>query len=189
MPERRTDASRVVDAKADLVFLACAKGAIKLLKREKGIERQFRYNCELCDVCVGYRSTPFEDEAKIIYVFPEAVATKSAAPSWQREGDATCSGASAGGGPASGVAAGPRQDAAAESAPAAQAEGDPLSAKLSGTAEEEGSGIAAGGGGLAVGRAAEDACGGADLPSAPLELVPSPLQRPPLKGEPDPQLA
>eukprot|EP00850_Spirogloea_muscicola_P014718 SM000107S14084 [mRNA] locus=s107:320042:322010:+ [translate_table: standard] len=214
MPERRTDASRVVDAKADLVFLACAKGAIKLLKREKGVERQFRYNCELCDVCVGYRSTPFEDEAKIIYVFPEtsatvkdtcctlasaltlrrqlglqAVATKIAVSSQQSEGDAASSRASAGGGPASGVGAGPRQDTAAESARPAQAEGGPLSAQMSGMAEEEGSGIAAGSGGLAVRQAAEDPCGGADTPCAPLELVPSPLPRPPPSGDPDPQLA
>eukprot|EP00850_Spirogloea_muscicola_P009048 SM000050S16973 [mRNA] locus=s50:82169:83267:- [translate_table: standard] len=156
---------------------------------EKGVERQFRYNCELCDVCMGYRSTPFEDEAKFIYVFPEAVATKSAATSRQSEGDVASLGASAGGGPASGVGAGPRQDAAAESAPTAQAEGDPPSANLSRTAEEEGSGIAAGSGGLALEHAAEDACRGADAPSAPLEIVPSPLQGPPPKGAPDPQLA
>eukprot|EP00270_Netrium_digitus_P013258 TRINITY_DN4379_c0_g1_i2.p2 TRINITY_DN4379_c0_g1~~TRINITY_DN4379_c0_g1_i2.p2 ORF type:complete len:126 (+),score=26.29 TRINITY_DN4379_c0_g1_i2:101-478(+) len=73
MPERKTDGSRVVDAAKDLVYLMCVKGGTKLLKREKGLEKQFRYNCELCDVCVAYRPVPYEKETKYIYIFPEGV--------------------------------------------------------------------------------------------------------------------
>lgn len=77
MPERKTDGSRVVDARGDLVAVACVKGGTKLLKREKGVEKQFRYNCELCNVCVAYRPVPYEEDSKYIYVFPEAVDTRT----------------------------------------------------------------------------------------------------------------
>eukprot|EP00271_Cylindrocystis_brebissonii_P013275 TRINITY_DN32998_c0_g1_i1.p1 TRINITY_DN32998_c0_g1~~TRINITY_DN32998_c0_g1_i1.p1 ORF type:complete len:487 (+),score=99.33 TRINITY_DN32998_c0_g1_i1:534-1994(+) len=77
MPERKTDKSRVVDTGKDLVYLVCVKGGTKLLKREKGIEKQFRYNCELCDICVAYRPVPYEQESKFIYVFPEAVVSST----------------------------------------------------------------------------------------------------------------
>ncbi|CAI5950914.1 unnamed protein product, partial [Closterium sp. NIES-65] len=41
--------------------------------REKGVERQFRYNCELCDACIAYRPVPYEQDCKYIYLFPEAL--------------------------------------------------------------------------------------------------------------------
>ena len=43
--------------------------------REKGVERQFRYNCELCDICIAYRPVPYEEESKFIYVFPQVHST------------------------------------------------------------------------------------------------------------------
>ena len=46
-------------------------GRIGSCGREKGIEKQFRYNCELCDVCVAYRPVPYEQDSKYVYVFPE----------------------------------------------------------------------------------------------------------------------
>eukprot|EP00897_Mesotaenium_endlicherianum_P000314 jgi/Mesen1/10283/ME000079S09703 len=76
MPERKTDRSRVVATATDLVSLACAKGGSKLLQREKGVEKQFRYNCELCDSCVAYKPVPYEQDSKYLYVFPEAVVAK-----------------------------------------------------------------------------------------------------------------
>ena len=44
--------------------------------REKGVERQFRYNCELCDICIAYRPVPYEEESKFIYVFPQVHRTE-----------------------------------------------------------------------------------------------------------------
>ncbi|GJP29470.1 hypothetical protein CLOM_g16660 [Closterium sp. NIES-68] len=41
--------------------------------REKGVERQFRYNCELCDACIAYRPVPYDQDSKFIYLFPEAL--------------------------------------------------------------------------------------------------------------------
>ncbi|CAI5517063.1 unnamed protein product [Closterium sp. Naga37s-1] len=73
LPERRTDGSRVVEAATDLVTMMAVKGGQKLLKREKGVERQFRYNCELCDACMAYRPVPYEQDSKYIYLFPEAL--------------------------------------------------------------------------------------------------------------------
>ncbi|CAI6007290.1 unnamed protein product [Closterium sp. NIES-65] len=73
LPERRTDGSRVVEAATDLVTMMAVKGGQKLLKREKGVERQFRYNCELCDACIAYRPVPYDQDCKYIYLFPEAL--------------------------------------------------------------------------------------------------------------------
>ncbi|BBN17593.1 hypothetical protein MPTK1_7g15590 [Marchantia polymorpha subsp. ruderalis] len=78
LPARKTDGSRVVDMAKDLVHLMCAKGGVKLLKREKGTEKQFRYNCELCDLCVGYRPVSYEQETKFMYVLPEALSRRDA---------------------------------------------------------------------------------------------------------------
>ncbi|CAI5474381.1 unnamed protein product [Closterium sp. Yama58-4] len=77
LPERRTDGSRVVEAATDLVTMMAVKGGQKLLKREKGVERQFRYNCELCDACIAYRPVPYEQDCKYIYLFPEVSAGMS----------------------------------------------------------------------------------------------------------------
>eukprot|EP00899_Mesostigma_viride_P028320 jgi/Mesvir1/8673/Mv02613-RA.1 len=73
MPERRTDNSRVVDMAKDMCLLAVVKGEVKTIKREKGLEKQYRYNCELCDICIAYRPVPFTQETKFIYVFPNAL--------------------------------------------------------------------------------------------------------------------
>lgn len=78
LPSRKTDGSRVIDMAKDLVHLMCAKGGVKLLKREKGTEKQYRYNCELCDLCVGYRSVPYEEETKFMYILPKALTRKNA---------------------------------------------------------------------------------------------------------------
>ena len=44
---------------------------LHLPHRAKGVEKQFRYNCELCDTCVGYRSVPYDEDSKYIYILPE----------------------------------------------------------------------------------------------------------------------
>ncbi|CAM6106012.1 unnamed protein product [Calypogeia fissa] len=85
LPARKTDGSRVVDMAKDLVHLMCAKGGVKLLKREKGTEKQYRYNCELCDLCVGYRSAPYEEETKFLYILPKALTPKIAEEPQQKD--------------------------------------------------------------------------------------------------------
>lgn len=46
-------------------------GVLHSTYRAKGVEKQFRYNCELCDTCVGYRSVPYDQDAQYIYILPE----------------------------------------------------------------------------------------------------------------------
>ncbi|GBG46512.1 hypothetical protein CBR_g79910 [Chara braunii] len=87
MPERKTDNSRVVEVGKDLCSLVCAKGGTKLLKRDKGVEKQYRYNCELCDLCVGYRPVPYEMATKYIYIFPEAVKATTVSETEDRASD------------------------------------------------------------------------------------------------------
>ena len=67
LPIRKTDGSRVVGSER-LVSLECAKGPSKAIKRPKGVEKQFWLNCVHCDVTVAYRSTPFGQPGKYVYL-------------------------------------------------------------------------------------------------------------------------
>jgi hypothetical protein len=58
MPQRSTDSSFCVDEVKYLKSVNVVKGELKLVKREKGIEKQYPLNCTLCDVTVAYRSAP-----------------------------------------------------------------------------------------------------------------------------------
>ena len=55
MPQRSTDHSYCVDEVKYLRNVNVVKGELKLVKREKGIEKQYPLNCTLCDVTVAYR--------------------------------------------------------------------------------------------------------------------------------------
>ena len=74
-PKRKADGSFVVQA-ALLPKLSMQEGEKKLIKREKGIEKQFRWSCagEGCGLTLCYQSTPWLGDAKCIFVLPGALA-------------------------------------------------------------------------------------------------------------------
>jgi hypothetical protein len=57
--------------------LNLCKGEVKLIKRTKGVEKQYRLNCTNCDIAIAYRPVPPELATKYLYVLQDAVsATK-----------------------------------------------------------------------------------------------------------------
>ena len=59
-----------------LAKLSMQEGEKKLIKREKGIEKQFRWSCmgDGCGLTLCYQSTPWVGDAKCIFVLPGALA-------------------------------------------------------------------------------------------------------------------
>ena len=47
-----------------------------MIKREKGMEKQYRLNCTSCNVAVAYRPAPAGQPTKYLYVLPDAVALR-----------------------------------------------------------------------------------------------------------------
>lgn len=74
-PKRKADGSCVVKASL-LARLSMQEGEKKLIKREKGVEKQFRWSCtgEGCGLTLCYQSTPWVGDAKCIFVLQGALA-------------------------------------------------------------------------------------------------------------------
>ena len=74
LPRRKTDGAYVLDKESTVFKLKTNQGEKKLLKREKGYERQHRLVCGSCGVFVAYRS---EEESPITFVLPDALGAQS----------------------------------------------------------------------------------------------------------------
>jgi len=70
LPLRPLDGARVVDAAHHAHKLRCEEKDIVYLKREKGLERQHRYNCKRCGLWLFYRN---EKKKKITFIVDGAV--------------------------------------------------------------------------------------------------------------------
>ena len=77
LPKRRTDNSVVVLENL-VVALDMAKGDALAIKREKGVERQYRLHCVQCDMPLAYRSVPFGKQGKFLYLMQNAVSERGA---------------------------------------------------------------------------------------------------------------
>jgi hypothetical protein len=73
LPTRATDGCNVVDEATQLRRLSVVRGPVKMIRREKGIERQFPLHCPSCDVPIGYRPTPLDEPSKLLYVYRGAL--------------------------------------------------------------------------------------------------------------------
>mmetsp|Transcript_78021 Transcript_78021/g.137484 ORF Transcript_78021/g.137484 Transcript_78021/m.137484 type:complete len:174 (+) Transcript_78021:111-632(+) len=70
IPRRKTDGAVVLDARQQCVKLSTEKReGSKLIRREKGAERQYIHACPKCDHDVGYTSKPYEDPESLQIIF------------------------------------------------------------------------------------------------------------------------
>ena len=76
-PRRKTDSSIALDTTHVLVDLRVTSGGVKLLRRDKGTERQHRINCCNCGVPLGYKSSPLDIPSRWVYIFSGAVVKKN----------------------------------------------------------------------------------------------------------------
>eukprot|EP00741_Cyanophora_paradoxa_P025289 tig00000361_g24408.t1 len=79
LPKRKTDGSVVVEFERVLRSVHVAEGETKLIKREKGVERQHRMECPSCDAVLGYRPNAFDEKPQFLYFFGESL-TEDAPP-------------------------------------------------------------------------------------------------------------
>lgn len=73
LPIRGTDSSSVVDEATQLRRLAVVRGPPRIIRREKGVERQFPVHCPSCDVPIGYRPAPLDAPSRFLYVHSGAL--------------------------------------------------------------------------------------------------------------------
>ena len=76
LPKRRTDGALVL-ARGETVYKLKAKpGESKLLRREKGYEKQWRSNCWNCGVPIAYRCVP-EEASSLTYLLADAIGAQA----------------------------------------------------------------------------------------------------------------
>ena len=76
LPRRKTDGAYALERPGTVFKLNTKEGETKLLRREKGYERQYRINCWNCDVQVGYRCEP-EKECRLTYLLHDALGAQA----------------------------------------------------------------------------------------------------------------
>lgn len=71
LPLRRVDEARVIDAKFHAYKLSSVEGTEVFLKREKGVERQFRQKCKHCGLWVFYSHV--KKDSKVTFIVDGAL--------------------------------------------------------------------------------------------------------------------
>lgn len=71
LPLRRIDHARVIDSKIHAYKLSCTEGDEVFLRREKGVERQFRQKCKSCGLWLFYNHV--KKDVKITFVVDGAL--------------------------------------------------------------------------------------------------------------------
>jgi len=86
MPRRKTDAAIVLESKKRLKH-RLHQGDCKTLKREGGVEKQYRWHCT-CGVPVSYQSSEWSSECSFVYVIDCSLALNPSIVSlyWREEG-------------------------------------------------------------------------------------------------------
>jgi hypothetical protein len=64
--------------------LNLCKGETKILKRTKGIEKQYRLSCTNCDIAIAYRPVPPSVPTKYLYVLKGSVSPTKGGSKRQR---------------------------------------------------------------------------------------------------------
>jgi hypothetical protein len=73
LPTRKSDGSRVVNEKVRVCRRNMSEGQVKLIKRKKGIERQYRWNCKQCGLFLCYRSVAGKETGKHTFIIADAL--------------------------------------------------------------------------------------------------------------------
>jgi len=76
LPRRKTDGAYVLERGTAVFKLNAKPGDKKLLKREKGFERQYRLNCWNCRVPIAYACEEAEKPA-LTYILPDALGAQA----------------------------------------------------------------------------------------------------------------
>ena len=77
-PKRGTDDSTVIKWSL-IVKSTMVEGEKKLIKREKGVEKQFRWSCVGCGLTLGYQSTPWVGDARYVFALKGALSCSATA--------------------------------------------------------------------------------------------------------------
>lgn len=75
LPKRGTDGATVIEEDRVLRELWACKAPCKLVRRAKGIERQWPLLCSGCDVPIAYRPVPLSQTTRAMFVLPGALVT------------------------------------------------------------------------------------------------------------------
>mmetsp|Transcript_27477 Transcript_27477/g.53601 ORF Transcript_27477/g.53601 Transcript_27477/m.53601 type:complete len:274 (-) Transcript_27477:96-917(-) len=86
MPRRKTDSAIVLDSKKRLKH-RLEQGEVKTLKREGGVEKQYRWRCT-CGVPISYQSSEWTTEVQYVYIIDCSLALNPSVVSlyWREEG-------------------------------------------------------------------------------------------------------
>eukprot|EP00741_Cyanophora_paradoxa_P021142 tig00021339_g20407.t1 len=79
LPRRRTDGSYVVEVQAHGCRLSLEKGKVVAVKRDAGVEKQYRFQCSSCDLVIAYQNSDFESSPKYVYVCESALTNNPSA--------------------------------------------------------------------------------------------------------------
>ena len=78
LPLRSTDGARVVDSSKNVNKLTCEDGEVVYIRRENGIERQYRKKCIKCGLSLFYQhNDPRSKENEVIFVLNGSVTRDS----------------------------------------------------------------------------------------------------------------
>ena len=76
LPTRRTDGAYVLERGTTIYKLNSVPGESKILRREKGYEKQHRINCWNCKIPIGYACEAGE-KPNLTYVLPDALGAQA----------------------------------------------------------------------------------------------------------------
>mmetsp|Transcript_33018 Transcript_33018/g.53560 ORF Transcript_33018/g.53560 Transcript_33018/m.53560 type:complete len:259 (+) Transcript_33018:141-917(+) len=73
LPCRTTDGAYALDCQAHTYKSSLKQGPVKLLRREKGVERQYRLLCSGCGLFIAYAPVESLKAARILYILPSSL--------------------------------------------------------------------------------------------------------------------
>lgn len=73
LPKRGSDGSFVLDETKHVFKRQMNDGQTKVIRRDKGVEKQYRFHCKECDLPLCYRSAPKDKDSKYSYFIKDAL--------------------------------------------------------------------------------------------------------------------
>merc|ERR1712203_4859 len=79
LPRRKTDKAMALEESVHFHKKYANFGERILLRRQNGVERQYRFYCRQCRQPIGYRSGPPTETSKFTYFFNDAMVSSQGA--------------------------------------------------------------------------------------------------------------